>query len=362
MCTNFKVLAKTNGHNSNVVIGRSMEFALFMDAKLYFRKANQDFKQCLYDPYTNKKASEDLADKFQFEWHGKYGFVAMNAFNQEIATDGINTEGLYVGTLQLNCSEYQVVTDPLKGLSFLNFCNWVLSSFKTCKEVREALELKEVQIGNGISGPLGQHFAIHDKDGKSLVVEVVKGEINIYDNNEYGILTNDPVFPWQVENLKTYIAINPFTVNSAHVGNFKNTIETLSQGSGFSNIPGNQLPSARFVRAGMMVNYSLLKEEHGLDNAVNLATHILNTVDIPYGVVRGKEENGKFDSDYTLWTSVSDLTKKVYTIRLYESPVPYSIDLDKIDLEKLDGKQIEIPTKPLSINLTDKLNSMHCDD
>jgi len=67
MCTNFKVLAKNkNGTKPNVVIGRSMEFAFYMDAKLYFRKGNQQFKQCLYDPFTQKEVSKDVADNILF--------------------------------------------------------------------------------------------------------------------------------------------------------------------------------------------------------------------------------------------------------------------------------------------------------
>ena len=52
------------------------------------------------------------------------------------------------------------------------------------------------------------HWAIEDAEGKHIVVEVVGGVANIYDNTA-GVMTNDPPLPWQLTNLNQYVNLSP---------------------------------------------------------------------------------------------------------------------------------------------------------
>ncbi|GEM_PF-5065342 len=354
MCTNFRIL---NKNSEEIVIGRSMEFAFFLDAKIFYSPHIRGInKQCFYNPFTQKYCSPEEVNNYKFEWKSKYAFISTSSFNQELATDGFNTEGLYVGALLLNCTEYQKITTPSKGLYFLNFCNWVLSSFKSCKEVHNALSNGEVQIGNPLKENFGLHFAIHDASGESMVVEIVNEKINLYCNTKIGVMTNDPELPWHMQNLQNYTCVTPHIVKNMPKGNFK-IPENRSLGSGFELLPGGQLPSARYIRTAMMVNYSILEHnsQEGLMNSKNLAFHILNTVDIPYGIARESfdtKNDPLIKNDYTMYSTVSDLTNKIYYIRLYNSPIVYSYNLDKISNEVFEKRQIDIPTEEFAIDKT----------
>lgn len=385
MCTNFKITTT----NADIVVGRSQEFSQMLGRSLVFRKAGHHFTQNLFDP-SNKDClpSQWAEENCRFEWTGDYGFVAMNSVDfaevasthklhiaesmtSPIGTDGINTEGLYIGSLLQNAANYPTVTDPKKGLSVTNFVDYILSTCKTVEDVKEKLLGKEdnqwtcsnekhnapeVQVTDSTRKKLfHQHFPVHDRFGNSIVIEFLNGEVKIHDNNEYGVLTNDPDFEWHITNLSNFAGIQPTSIHQTEKGNLA-PIEMKSQGGGFALLPGSPLPMHRFVRAVMMVNYA--EPVDCIDKGVNQAAHILNTVDIPIGVIRdiNEEEPLKPELDYTQYITISDLSQRKFYVRLYESPQVYSVDLDKLDLVALNGKTYDIPRSPLSNNLTAQIN------
>ena len=59
------------------------------------------------------------------------------------------------------------------------------------------------------------------------------------------------------------------------------TIKTAGTGFGTLGIPGDFTPPGRFIRAAFMKEFA--EEVQTADDGVNLAFHILNTVDIPIG-------------------------------------------------------------------------------
>jgi choloylglycine hydrolase len=90
------------------------------------------------------------------------------------------------------------------------YAAWLLTNFARVDEVRRGLP--EVIIGNvvfpywGITPPC--RYVIHDADGKRIVIEVIKGKMNVHDN-PLGVLTNSPTFNWHVTNLRNYINLTP---------------------------------------------------------------------------------------------------------------------------------------------------------
>jgi choloylglycine hydrolase len=58
--------------------------------------------------------------------------------------------------------------------------------------------------------------------------------------------------------------------------------------------------------------------------ALTLAYHLLNTVDIPYGAVRSAFGS---DFDYTQWVVVKDLSGKRISYRTYNDLTPRMLDL-----------------------------------
>lgn len=82
-----------------------------------------------------------------------------------------------------------------------------------------------------------------------------------------------------------------------------------------------------------------------------LAFHPLNCVDIPKGSVGDKTLLGSTEYDYTQWVVVKDVTNRLLNIRVYGSPLTWSLDLKTLDFAALNGKQIPIPTSKVALPL-----------
>lgn len=116
-------------------------------------------------------------------WTAKYGFVAINALDVPIATDGMNEVGLAVGAFYLtDFAEYQPY-DPAeikKTMGSLDVAGYLLSNFQTTDEVRAGLPniraspflVKKLQE----DAPL--HWLVTDSAGKTIVIEYTnKGKL-----------------------------------------------------------------------------------------------------------------------------------------------------------------------------------------
>jgi len=353
MCTNFKIMLKDM--ESGIVVGRSMEFAKDLDSKLYFRKAGHHYTQ-----ESDSIPGEVKRDcHLHYQWTGKYGFVGINARGFLLASDGMNTEGLATNGLWLNRTTYPDYHGE-KALPIEYFGDWLLSSFATCEEVKEALirpEPEVVVIKTNLNIEVPAHYSVHDALGNSIVIEFIDGKTMISDNNDVGVLTNDPPFQWHLENLRNYVGITPWNVTPPPICFGDLSVYQMGHGSGFAQLPGGLTPPDRFVRAAMMIHYSYPTKD--LDSAAALAWHILNAIDIPLGINRFEDKNGDISGDYTQWAVVADLIRKIYSVRMYDSPLVYSVELEKVDLEKCNGKLVQVvpidqKKRSISIDITPK--------
>jgi choloylglycine hydrolase len=302
MCTNFLLQA-----GSGFVNGRSMEFGMPLHSAVFRRPAGHHYTQLLSGP------------GFGFSWTGKYGFVGLNGGGIDIAADGLNSEGLATGCLWLVSTQYQTITDAAKGLCVDYFVEWILSSFATCAEVQAAIEAGTVQVAPPVAlkGFPPLHFPVHDAAGHSIVIEFVEGEI-VVNSDPVGVCTNDPIFPWHLQNLRNYTGVTHWDAGSADLGGY--VVTQSGHGSGLMHLPADPTPPSRFVKVAMIK--SLIDPPADLDAGINTAFHILNTVDIPRGLVRYKKDLVLVESDYTQWCVVKDLTRRTYTTRFYEDLAP----------------------------------------
>lgn len=117
------------------------------------------------------------------KWTAKYGVVGMNAFGQPLLTDGINAMGLAVGNLLFPGYAQYEPFDPQKAnitLAQYEVLTWLLSSYATVAEVRQALSrVRVVQGPTATAGIMPLHYCVHDPQGNSLVIEYVKGKLHI---------------------------------------------------------------------------------------------------------------------------------------------------------------------------------------
>lgn len=315
-CTDFQVKA-TDG---SVVIGRSMEFAIELNSAL------------VAHPRGEVWAGTTPGGGKAMNWVSKYGYVSVDAFNMEEAVvDGINEAGLSVGFLWLpEITKYQdVAKSDASAVSISNFGAWVLGNFAKIDELKRALGnirvFGEVVAQIGIMPPL--HVAVHDADGNNLVIEFIDGEMKIHDN-PIGVLTNSPAFDWHITNLRNYVNLDSYNAQPVTIEGVE--LKPTGNGSGLLGIPGDWTPPSRFVRATAFIHFS--DPVKSAPEAVNLAEHILNTVDIPHGAIKG-ERGVAAPEERTQWVVVKDLTNKILYYRTYENLSLRSVNLKELDFD-----------------------------
>jgi len=313
-CTDVRIMA-SDGSAFSV---RTMEFA-------------EDLKSDAVIVPRGQKASSAAPKGEGLGWTSKYGFVGVNAFDEPFFTDGLNEKGLGLGALYLpGETEYQTVKtgEESRALANTDFAAWVLGNFSTVEEVRKALSNVVVwgptvpQLGS--FSPL--HYVVTEPSGKSIVVEYVGGKLQVYDN-EVGVLTNSPAYPWHIQNLRNYVNLTAVNAAPVKVGN--TTYAGTGQGSGLHGLPGDPTPPSRFVMAAA-TSY-LADKPKDANDALVLAIHLIDRVDIPKGLVRDYTNGGKPMGDYTQWTAFRDHANKVYYWRSYADPALKAIDLKTVD-------------------------------
>lgn len=316
-CTIFRLKA----NDGSIMITRSMEFGVDLKYDIVVIPRNKKFTS----PFLNNKMG--------ISWITKYGYVGVASMGLEFgSSDGMNEKGLSVGVLWFeNDMKWQEVkaADSNVALAQAMFSDWVLGNFATVDELKA--QVGKVKVFDYIDAAkkmnLTVHFAVYDAKGGSIVVEYENGLCNIYEN-PLGIMTNAPRFPWQIANLRQYLGMKPELPSPITVDNY--TLLPTGHGSGMFGIPGDYTPPSRFVRLGILTYYAD-KQPDAASN-LNLSQHLINTFDIPFGLIVDKTADGKIaSSESTQWVTFRDLTNKIMYFRTYDN-----LDLRKIDFSKLD--------------------------
>lgn len=306
-CTDF--MLKDN--SDHFVNGRSMEFGTDLESKfVYFPKGKQ--WQSIIE-----------GTKKGFVWTDKYSFIGINVLNTPIICDGMNETGLSAGILWFPQAEYPKldINDLDVTIAFEDLMSWILGSFATVEEVETAF--KKIKIWahplKAFNGVPPTHLSIHDRKGNSIVIEFIKGKIEIW-KNVVGVLTNAPEFNWQITNLRNYISLS--SVDKGSIKLDGTILDPTGKGNGLYGIPGDWTPPSRFVKMAIVKDF-VIKADNETDN-VNLAFHLLNMVDIPYGGI--KDETGK-SFDHTQWVIVKDLHNLEFHYRSY-----HDLNIRKVSL------------------------------
>ena len=312
-CTDFQIKAKDN----TVVIGRSMEFPIDLHSNVVIVPSGEQF------------VSIDDKGVKGIVWKNKYGFLGVDAYNlKNCYVEGFNEKGLAFDALMFTGAKYQTA-EPGKFVTISNFGSWIMGNFATVEEVKEALPKVNV-VGTNLkeaNGELYMHIAVHDASGKNLVIEFIGGEVKVYDN-PLGVMTNRPDFPWQLNNLRNYINLNAHDRNDKVLNCLK--LEPTGVGSGLLGLPGDWTPPSRFVRVAYSLDAALPVED--ASEAVNLAEHLLNIVDIPKGAIKENPAPFVMMEGYAQWVVIKDLTNLILYYKTYEDTAWKKVDLKKFSL------------------------------
>ncbi len=310
-CTGIQLTAE----DGTVVAARTLEFGMDLAPKVTVVPAGTEVTGEL----------PDGADGVTFKT--KYGIVGMSALDQLVIVDGINEGGLYVGLFYFpGYASYPDLVPENRGraLAPQQYGLWLLANFSSIDEVKAhyADVVLAPTVVEELGGPAPVHYVVHDRTGKSVVIEPVGGSLKIHDN-PLGVVTNAPTFDWHMTNLSNYVNLTVTNAPPATLSELK--VSSFGQGSGMHGLPGDFTPPSRFVRA-VAFSQSAMPVDTGRD-AVLQAFHILNNFDIPKGAVRG-EDDGKPAPDYTQWTAASDLQALVWTVKTYDDQTLRSVDLE----------------------------------
>lgn len=238
-------------------------------------------------------------------WKSQYGSIIATVYGIPEASNGINERGFAAHVLGLEGSDYGVRDEKTPGLSIDLWAQFYLDHFKTVDEAVKYTETNPIQIVTFVdprAGKVEMHLALEDATGDSAIIEYVGGKPVIYHGKNYKVLTNQPTYEKQLENMKQYAGLG-----------------------GDKPIPGTTFPIDRFVRASYYLEH--MSNPKSDREAIFKLLSILQNAGQPYGTVTPeRQQNGIIYE--SIWRSISDLTNRVF---YFNSTMKFNIFWVKLD-------------------------------
>ena len=273
---------------------------------------------------------------------GVYGYVGIYTEYEPFVVEGVNETGLSAGLFFFpNYGDYApyVEKNNSKTLCDMQFVSWVLSQFSSIDQVKNALANVDLVTLNHKIGAV--HWRITQPDGRMVVLEVVNGVPQFYENI-LGVLTNAPGFNWHMTNLNNYLNLEPGSA-ADHTIKKGITLQALGHGSGMLGLPGDFTSPSRFVRATFFQTTSPTWAT-GFETVVQ-AFHILNNFDIPIGSQHQLAEIPKGLPSATQFTAATDQKSMKFYYRTAWNSNIRCIDLMSIDFHKVKFQSYPLDTK-----------------
>lgn len=293
---------------------------------------------------------QSLTPDFPYLWGMKwtvaYGFIGLDtnenfisgpmtrAFIRHRYSDGMNEKGLSACVLWLDGSTFLYEgTVAAKSLCIVDAVGWILGKCATVDDVVKAFKktdpdlqvwmIKAKPFGIDMSTPL--HVAVHDAQGKSLIIEWLDKSHQPrlwYDDGSWqkgvdapgekyaGVLTNDPNYSRQLALLfrgtaPAYTNEDPWVVAGPLFGYY-------DEGAGLQELPGDHTPISRFERLYQFNRFAtpLPPAGSGIDSndwRVAQAFRLIGQVNGPVGECHHVSTEEQYGPDFfTVWTLVRD--------------------------------------------------------
>ena len=289
------------GPDDRILTGRSMDWKLPMVSNLWAMPRGV--------------ARDGAAGARSVEWVAEYGSLVTTGY--DIATaDRMNEAGLVVNLLWEVEASYPEDDGETPRISLSVFPQYLLDRFATVAEAVDDLRENPVQVAGGEVpvGPPGReatvHLSISDATGDSAIIEFVGGEMVIWHDRSYQIMTNEPTFDRQLAVLEYWDRVNPREF-----------------------MPGTVRASDRFVRANFYIN-SVVQSADARIAAASVFSVIRQT-SVPWGISIADQPN----LSTTRWRVVADHKDKRYYVESVISPSVFWVDLDALDLT--EGAEIQ---------------------
>ena len=278
MCTNLRVTAE----DGTVVVARSMEFGLDLGWQLMVSPAGNEFVGTTPDGEGHRDGHR---------WTARYGSVGVVGLGRQLYTDGLNEAGLFAGALYLpGLAGYESAdgVDPADCLSIDEVTTLVLTRAAT---VDEAIELTEsIVVWNRVEEQLGDilplHLVVHDRSGACVVIEWIDG-VRTAHRSPIGVCTNNPSYDWHLMNLRNYVNLQRGERRPGR--DRRRDVRGARPGHRSARPAGGLDPASRLVRAAALSAATFAPKDSV--HTVTTALHMINTFDIPLGLVRSADAN-----------------------------------------------------------------------
>ena len=282
------------GPEDRILTGRSMDWKLPMVSNIW--------------AFPRGMARDGAAGPRSAEWTAEYGSVIVTGYDISTA-DGLNEAGLVANLLWEVEASYPEDDGETPRISLSVFPQYLLDRFATVAEAVEDLRENPVQVAGGDVpvGPPGRaatvHVSLSDATGDSAIIEFVDGEMVIWHDRSYQIMTNEPTYDRQLAILEYWQAVNPREF-----------------------LPGTVRASDRFVRAHFYINAVVQSADPRI--AAASVFSVIRQVSVPWGISIADQPN----LSTTRWRVVADHQDLRYHVESVISPSVFWVELDWFDL------------------------------
>jgi penicillin V acylase-like amidase (Ntn superfamily) len=258
-------------------------------------------------------------------WTTKYGSLVLSAYDSG-THEGVNEKGLAAHALYLaGVTDFGKRDTSRQAIGVMQWVQYFLDNFATVAEAVAAqknatFQIEPLILPNGF--PTLVHVSLSDRTGDSAVIEYIDGKPKIYHDRRFTVMTNEPTYDKQIENLKQYRSFG-----------------------GDKPLPGERTPSDRFVRAAYYA-HGLPKPASAGEGAAFMFSVIRN-ISVPFGL--GDPDKPNIAS--TIFRTVIDLTGQRYYFESTYAPNVVWIDIAKIDFGTGSGeRELQVEKRIFSLN------------
>lgn len=203
------------------------------------------------------------------------------------------------------------------------FIPWILGQCRNVEEAEALLgRIQLVDIAFSSQLPLSPLHWILSDGHRALVVESMKDGLHIHED-PVGVLTNNPPFPYHMENLQNYRHLR------ADNGDFdwSQMPEHYCQGMGALGLPGDVSSMSRFVRMVFGREHSVCEAEESA--TVGQFFHLLTSVEMVRGLC--KTDAGTWD--ITGYSACINTDRGLYYYTTYGNRRISCVDMHRTDLD-----------------------------
>lgn len=243
--------------------------------------------------------------------------------------DGVNEKGLAMAGLNFTESaDYGKPEEGKINLAHFEVIPWILGRCATVAEAEKLLV--DVIVTDSAFSPQYPPAKLHWMltDGReTLVLEAMADGLHVH-NTPVGILTNEPPFPVQIQQLRNYVNLTAGVPENRFLPQLP--LRPCSCGVGAMGLPGDLSSQSRFVRAAFFKFHA----ETGTSGTAQMF-HLLDTVKMVKGCCRTEDGSAM----YTLYQSCYDLRAGICCYTTYEDRQITAVEMRK---ERLHGDTLVV--------------------